>query len=235
MPAGLFGKLPAKRDFISANVSRRFLNAWEPWLQSGLAMSKQVLGQGWTDAYNRAPIWRFWLGSDFCGEATIGAFMPSVDGVGRPFPLAIFTGGAGNSVAPPEIDANDRWCEAAETILLQALEDDATLEAIVDEVAAMPAPVLQPRPGEAAGARDLPDGAILLRNADQGISLAFREARQFGCRRALASRSFWWTIGGEGFRPLVLSQVGLPSAIRFADMLTGAFADVEVSALGGAT
>src|SRR5579872_6326200 len=104
MPAGLFGKLPAKRDFVTANVSRRILNVWEPWLQSGLGRSKQMLGQGWTDAYNRAPIWRFWLGSDFCGEATIGAFMPSVDGVGRPFPLAIFAGEGDISVAPPEID-----------------------------------------------------------------------------------------------------------------------------------
>ena len=83
--------------------------------------------------------------------------------------------------------------------------------------------------------RELSDGAILVRNVDRGIALAFHEAREFGRRRALASRSFWWTIGGEGFRPLVLSRVGLPSAVRFADMLTGAFAEPEVSALGDAT
>jgi type VI secretion system protein ImpM len=229
MSAGLFGKLPAKRDFISANVSRRLLNVWEPWLQSGLVTSKRTLGRAWIDAYNRAPIWRFWLGSDFCGEATIGAFMPSVDGVGRPFPLAIFSGEADNLVAPPEIDSNDRWCEAAEEILLHALEDGATLEAIVNEVATMPAPVLQPNACEAAGARKLPDGAILVRNVDHGLSLAFQQAGQ--CR-TLASQSFWWTVGGEGFQPLVLSHVGIPSAIRFADMLTGVFADVEASALG---
>jgi type VI secretion system protein ImpM len=234
MPAGLFGKLPAKRDFISANVSRRFLNVWEPWLQSGLAMSRQTLGQAWIEAYNRAPIWRFWLGSDFCGEATIGAFMPSVDGVGRPFPLAVFAGEADNSVAPPETDSNDRWCEAAEKILLHALEDSATLEAIAYEVATMPDPILQPSAGEAAGARKLREGAILVPNVDRGISVAFHEARQFGNGRVLASQSFWWTVGGEGFRPLALSHVGLPSAVRFADMLTGAFADGEVSALGEA-
>jgi type VI secretion system protein ImpM len=235
MPAGLFGKLPAKRDFVSCNVSMRFLNVWEPWVQSGLAMSKQTLGPAWTAAYNSAPIWRFWLGSDFCGEATIGAVMPSVDGVGRAFPLAVFAGDADGSVAPPEIDPNDLWCEAAEEILLHALEDGATLEAIVDEVATMPAPVLQPRAGEAAAAQELPDGAILVRNADQGILPAFQEAQQLGHRRALASQSFWWTVGGEGFPPLVLSHVGLPSAVRFADMLTGGFVNVEASALGEAT
>src|ERR1700722_12378723 len=92
MSAGLFGKLPAKRDFIGMNASRRFLEAWEPWLQASVAMSKQVLGDAWVETYNRAPIWRYWLGADFCGEAMIGAFMPSVDGVGRSFPLAIFVG-----------------------------------------------------------------------------------------------------------------------------------------------
>ena len=234
MPAGLFGKLPAKRDFISANAPRRFLDVWEPWLQSSVAMSKQMLGQAWTEAYNRAPIWRFWLGSGFCGEATIGAFMPSVDGVGRPFPHAVFAVDTDDSVAPPEIDSNDPWCEAAEAILLCALEAGTTLEAIVDKVAGMPAPSTQPRANEAAGARALSDGAILVRNVDRGILLAFREARHFDHRRALASQSFWWTVGGEGFRPLVLAHVGLPSAVRFADMLTGAFADVELSSVGEA-
>lgn len=32
MSAGLFGKLPAKRDFIAANAPRRFLEVWEPWI-----------------------------------------------------------------------------------------------------------------------------------------------------------------------------------------------------------
>ena len=107
MPVGLFGKLPAKRDFVAFGASRRFLEAWEPWLQAGMATSKQSVGTGWTELYNRAPIWRFWLGADFCGEAMIGAFMPSVDGVGRSFPLTLFAGEGDESLPPPELDAND--------------------------------------------------------------------------------------------------------------------------------
>jgi type VI secretion system protein ImpM len=234
MSAGLFGKLPARRDFISANASKRFLDVWDPWLQSGIAMSRQMLGSAWTETYNRAPIWRFWLGSDFCGEATIGAFMPSVDGVGRAFPLTIFAGETENVLAPPEVNSNERWFEEAEAILLQGLEERATLEAILDKVARMPAPFEQPRAGAPEGVSELRDGAILVRNVDQDVLHAFGEARRFGDRRALAGETFWWTIGGEGFQPLVLSQVGLPSAVRFADMLTGAFVDVEASAVGEA-
>jgi type VI secretion system protein ImpM len=236
MSAGLFGKLPAKRDFVATNAPRRFLEAWEPWLQAGVAMSKQMLGDGWIDTYNRAPIWRFWLGADFCGEATIGVFMPSIDGVGRSFPLAVFFTGAGEeSLVPPELEPNDQWFEAAEAILLNSLELDATLEVIADRIAAMAAPALQPRSSETAGLRELQDGGVLMRDFNRQISSAFLIARRFGHRRSFASQSFWWTIGGEGFPPLALSYVGLPPAKRFADMLTGAFVERQGIAAGEAT
>jgi type VI secretion system protein ImpM len=229
VPAGLFGKLPAKRDFVAANAPRRFLEFWEPWLQAGVATSKQVLGEEWADAYNRAPIWRFWFGAAFCGEATLGAFMPSVDGLGRSFPLSLFVAEGENSLPPPELDSNDAWFEAAEAILLDALDPAATLEAVADRVASMPAPLLQARKSEVGGFEELSDGALVVRNVDRQISLAFLAARRLGYRRAFASQSFWWTIGGEDFSALALSCVGLPTAIRFADMLTGAFAAVDLA------
>ena len=223
MSAGLFGKLPAKRDFVAANASRRFLEVWEPWVQAGVATSRQLLGVTWIEAYNRAPIWRFWLGAAFCGEATIGAFMPSVDGVGRSFPLTVFVGEGEASILPPELEANDQWYERAETLLLDALDPNASFEAIAATAAAMPAPALQPRAAELPGIEELPDGGVLVRDIDRQLSLAFRAARRFGHRRTFAAQSFWWTIGGEGFAPLALSCVGLPAAAQFADMLTGAF------------
>lgn len=225
MPTGLFGKLPAKRDFVAANASRRFLEVWEPWLQAGVATSKQVLGAEWADAYNRAPIWRFWLGAGFCGQATLGVFMPSVDGVGRSFPLSLFADEGEGLLPPPEHDSNDAWFDAAEAILLGALDPVATLEAVAGRAASMPAPALQARTSEVGGLKELSDGGVVIRGVDRKISLAFLAARRFGHRRALASQSFWWTIGGDDFPPLALACVGLPPAVRFVDMLTGAFAD----------
>jgi type VI secretion system protein ImpM len=235
MTAGLFGKLPAKRDFIGANASRRFLEVWEPWLQSGVAMSRQMLGDAWIEAYNRAPIWRYWLGADLCGEATIGAFMPSVDGVGRAFPLAIFVGEGEASLPPPELDENGAWFEAAEAVLLEALEPGATLEAIAEKVMGLPPPSLESRTTKDDGLTELADGAVLARDIGDEVSAAFLAARRFGRRRAFASQSFWWTIGGEGFPSLALSEVGLPPATRFADMLTGDFSHGAAVALGEAT
>ncbi|HSU99051.1 MAG TPA: type VI secretion system-associated protein TagF [Roseiarcus sp.] len=235
MSAGLFGKLPAKRDFIGMNASRRFLEAWEPWLQAGVAMSKQMLGDAWIETYNRAPIWRYWLGADFCGEATIGAFMPSVDGVGRSFPLAIFVGEGLASLAPPELEPNEAWFAAAEAVLLDALEPGATLERIAEKVGALPAPALESRITKHGDLEELAEGGVLARGVDSEVSAAFLRARRFGRRRAFASQTFWWTIGGEDFPSLVLLEVGLPPATRFADMLTGAFSDGAAVALGDAS
>ena len=235
MGAGLFGKLPAKRDFVAANAPRQFLETWEPWLQAGVATSKQALAGGWVESYNRAPIWRYWLGADFCGEALIGAFMPSVDGVGRAFPLSVFVGEGEEALPPPEIDDNESWCEAAETLLLFALDAGATFEAVTERLAALPSPALRPRSQTKAGFRELTDGGMLIEATDCDVSASFRDAGRLGFRRAFASRSFWWTIGGEGFAPRAVAYVGLPPATRFTDFLTGTFAEATPERSWGPT
>jgi type VI secretion system protein ImpM len=225
MPTGLYGKLPAKRDFVAANVSRRLLEAWEPWLQASVATSRQMLGESWRDAYNSAPIWRFWLGAGFCGEAVLGALMASIDGVGRYFPLTVFATEGEETLPPPELDPNDAWCEAAEKILLDALEPGADYEGVAAGVMAMAMPATLPRATEAAGITQLADGAVVVRDSGDDLRLAFRAARRFAHRQTFAMQSFWWTIGGEGFPPTAVAATGLPAPTRFADFLTGEFED----------
>ena len=90
MRCGLYGKLPAKRDFVAISAPREFLAVWEPWLQGSISASRLALGNSWQAVFLRAPIWRFWLGAGLSGNTIAGAFMPSVDGVGRYFPLTAF-------------------------------------------------------------------------------------------------------------------------------------------------
>jgi type VI secretion system protein ImpM len=228
MPAGFFGKLPAKRDFVASGVSRGFLALWEPWLQASLATSRQTLGDSWPSAYNRMPIWRFWLGAQFCGEATIGALMACVDGIGRPFPLAVVCGEGAGLLPPPEIEANESWCEAAEQALLGALAPGASFEAFAAGIESLPSPALQPRVEEISGVTQLSEGVVLVRGLDAQPALAFRAAGRFGHRSAFAGQSFWWTVGGEDFEALALAVVGMPAPALFADMLTGAFGRAAV-------
>ena len=43
MRCSLFGKLPAKRDFIALFAPRHFLDIWEPWQQASIAASRDAL------------------------------------------------------------------------------------------------------------------------------------------------------------------------------------------------
>ncbi len=123
MACGLFGKLIAKRDFIAVNIPREVLLGWEAWMQSSIAASKHDLGQAWLKAYLEAPLWRFWLGEGICGVQVMGVFMSSMDGVGRHFPLTVFTfAGPGQGFAVPADGADPSWYEEAEDFLLSTLD-----------------------------------------------------------------------------------------------------------------
>jgi type VI secretion system protein ImpM len=223
MPAGLYGKLPAKRDFVAANVPRRFLEVWEPWLQSAMATSRHVLGDDWREIYLRAPIWRFYLGASFCGEAMLGAFMPSIDGIGRYFPLTIAVDESVGALAPPEIEANDGWFEAVENVLLDALHPDRGFEEVAAAAFAVDAPARAAQEQFGADMAELSRGGVLIRDFGAQAAAAFAAGRRFGHRQTFATQTYWWTIGGEDYPPAALIEPSLPPPERFVDMLTGRF------------
>ena len=110
MAFGVFGKLPQKRDFIALNIPRMVLEPFETWLQSAVAASRSELGAAWQDLYLVSPIWRFWIGSDIFGVACAGALIPSVDKVGRFFPLSIlYCADAQSGIVAPPFDPLDVW------------------------------------------------------------------------------------------------------------------------------
>jgi len=130
MGYGIFGKLPQKRDFISFDIPRSILEPFETWLQSAVAASRNELGRGWQDQYLVAPIWRFWGGKEIFGVDCTGVIMPSVDQVGRFFPLSvIYYDESGHGLVPPCWDANDQWYVDLETRLLQTLDEEIEVEA----------------------------------------------------------------------------------------------------------
>lgn len=223
MLLGLYGKLPAKRDFIAISASREFLLAWEPWLQGGVSASTMRLGDDWKPAFLRAPIWRFWLGAEICGETVLGAFMPSLDGVGRYFPLTLFARAEGAALPPPEIDPQDAWFDSAETVLLAALDEDATFERTLADLQALGSPAIGTISASHGASRTLADGTVLREPTEGGFPNAFQAARLTDHAQAYASSTFWWTAGGEGFPPITLSKRLMPNPFLFVGMITGTF------------
>ena len=87
---GWFGKLPTSGDFVTRRVHPYFIEPWDAWLNAMLAGSRERLGDGWRDTFLSAPAWRFVLAPGVIGQdGWAGLIVPSVDSVGRYFPLTV--------------------------------------------------------------------------------------------------------------------------------------------------
>jgi type VI secretion system protein ImpM len=219
MQCSLYGKLPARRDFVALGAPREFLNAWEPWLQSAISSSRHELGKEWQTAFLAAPIWRFWLGADICGRSVIGAFMSSLDGIGRYFPLTLFACADDHAaIPPPELNSQDDWFDTAERLLLSTLNHDANFEEIAAHIDEWPVPhqeLLSPQ-------NVIPTLVVQTEGRDFGE--VFRSVRLQTHHKIFSGSTFWWTIGGDGFPPVALSGKHMPDPYVFSAMLTGSFA-----------
>jgi len=129
MPAavlpGWYGKLPALGDFASRRLPPLFVEPWDRWLATGLASWRQS-DEAWLEAFLAAPIWRFALGAGVPFEQSpgyAGVLMPSVDRVGRYFPLTVV-----RPRSPSEGQVPSAWLQVLEGLALAALTDDWSAE-----------------------------------------------------------------------------------------------------------
>ena len=224
MRCSLFGKLAAKRDFIAVLAPRDFLNVWEPWMQSSVSASRQSLGGDWRQAYLAAPIWRFWLGAEICGETVLGAFMSSLDGLGRYYPLTLFAHAeSGLAIPPPDIDAQEDWFSAAEEFLLSTLDKDVAYESITGALDRLSPPVHRTTDAVPSGTMAIMTGTVAAPLGDRSFSDVFASLRAANHASTYAAASFWWTMGGDGFPPVALCCRRMPDPSLLDGMLTGRF------------
>jgi type VI secretion system protein ImpM len=133
---GVFGKLPGLGDFLARSLDPAFTDPWHAWLAHQLPAARSTLAGRFEDAYMQAPVWRFALPRATAGPGPMtGVMMPSIDAVGREFPLTLAAGGA--AAAAP-------WYEALEDTARAALLDDWALDPWLAALAALEAP---PAPG----------------------------------------------------------------------------------------
>src|SRR5919107_2608227 len=87
---GVFGKLPSRADFLSRGLPASFTDPWHTWLVRGLAAARERMAERFEPAYMAAPVWRFVVPPHACGpDPAAGVILPSVDAVGRLFPLTL--------------------------------------------------------------------------------------------------------------------------------------------------
>jgi type VI secretion system protein ImpM len=216
---GFYGKLPAKGDFLGRRLPRSFIDAWDAWLQDAVGQSREALGEAWLEAYLTSPLWRFLLGPGVCGaDPVAGVMMPSVDRVGRYFPLALAMPVPGCRTPVQLALANEEWFAGAEDLALSVLGEDADFDAFDAAVAAIGAPEAAEARAEARAL----DAACAIPVAGLEALGAAAPALLDSVIGALVPRwSLWWTGGSDAVTPTFMVAAGLPPPHGFAALLDG--------------
>jgi type VI secretion system protein ImpM len=211
---GVYGKLPARGDFVSRRMGRSFVDAWDDWLQQAIPASQLALGDRWLDLYLTSPIWRFALGAGCCGPNTVvGVMMPSVDKVGRYFPLML------GRELPPGVELLNvvtrlaDWYGVVEDRALSVLVPAFQLEELEGPLPLGLAPPFA-RAGAAGGL--VPPGHYIAVDPSCGLA---EVARVYG--PLPRERTIWWTAGSEHIVPSILLCPELPAPTAYASLYDG--------------
>ena len=138
---GAFGKMPSVGDFFRINLPAAFVSAWDSWIQNAMLGAQARLGEAWDAHYMSAPIWRFSLAAGLTGQQKmLGVLMPSVDRVGRRFPLTLATAVTTPGPAPLDHFNEEPLFRRLEDLALDALDDAMTRDGLEQQLAEIPAP-----------------------------------------------------------------------------------------------
>lgn len=221
--AGFCGKLPIRADFITRRVPLVCVERWHDWLAEALAGMRDALGEAWLDAYLYGPIWRFAVPAGLAGpHAVAGTLMPSVDSVGRYFPLSIVLPLASTAALASMVTQRRNWFDDAETLSLAALEGEIDIDTLGERLAALAVPPLPARSSVAArgAALTVPSpGLAFILGAEEGAEENLLS--QHAGPRLAAGNSLWWSRGAEHMAPVVVVASGLPAPASFAAMISG--------------
>lgn len=232
---GFYGKLPSHGDFLRRRVSDGFVGVWDSWLQESLATSRAALGDGWLDVYLTSPAWRFACAAGACGAApVIGVMVPSVDRVGRYFPLTLVA--ELPDPTPSLLAAATRaesFFDAAERLVIDTLEGDQIDVDRFDEALRRVGDQLDP--ARLSPRTVLDAGAALFDDPAGGWHIAIGSATELTSAfdQLLAQRLtdvygpmvLWWTDGSAHVQPCCLVSRGLPHPDSFASLLDGSWTE----------
>ncbi len=224
---GFFGKIPGHGDFVDRGLAAGFKDKMDEWLQHGLASSKALMGEEWLNVYLTSPVWRFVTCAGACGsQAWAGVLVPSVDRVGRYFPLVIAAEIAPDVVPLQVITAGSDWFEEAEAISVNALEHDTVdAEEIASAVeslggVSLGTNVLRAEPvGVGHGMPVVSMPLTFGTSPGQGLLALTHRLLE---ARFTSSYTLWWTLGSELVHPGIVCCAQLPPPECYAALLCDA-------------
>ncbi len=210
-PPGFFGKVTSHGDFVTRRLPVTVVEACDRWLQQCMVASRSQLGGDWLAHYLTSPIWRFAIAEGIVDEqAWAGVMMPSVDRVGRHFPLMLAAPVAAGVPLVDWVSKGRGWLDGLEDLARSSLSADFVLDAFDRALATLPAPAAVHASTPPVNGWRLPMPDI----ARAPYALLQVLARGEGC-------SLWWSEGSPSVEPSMLACSGLPAPSGFAAMLAG--------------
>jgi type VI secretion system protein ImpM len=226
--AGLYGKLPARGDFLSRRLDAEFVAGWDEWLQRAMHDSREALGERWLECFLSAPVWRFVLpGGMYSKPGWVGLMLPSVDRVGRYFPLTLAAPLHHESIdLTASLAAALPWLDSLEALALEALTPELDFDVFDQRLAALALPA--GLPAAAVPSDDtVPLGAAAptfqvwtFENGDSVTRVLAEPSRALR-----AASTLWLTPGGDTLPPSVAACAGPISGERFCALLDGRWAE----------
>lgn len=211
---GWYGKLPTLGDFASRRLPNSFITPWDAWLQHRMTHSRQELGERWLDHYLGSPLWRFALGPAVVDESTwCGLLLPSVDRVGRYFPLTLALRPTPMPASSADIYTVLDWLESVTVTALAALDPHTPLDVFDRGLAELPWPLT-----------DITDplSATFPQHVG-GLDALCDDLLAYGKQQnaeALRGRSVWWRKDSLSSDYVWQACVGLPDNDTYIQMLT---------------
>ncbi len=229
---GFYGKLPSHGDFLRRRVSEAFVRTWDAWLQECLESSRAVLAERWLDCYLTSPVWRFIVSAGVCGPApAVGLMAPSVDRVGRYFPLTLVAELPAGTSPLGVLPHLGHFLDRAERLVLDTLESDPLdFVAFEDAVSRLGDDLRGPRlmsvmldPVHAAAVLDGTQGGEWQVPLGSAANLAPTLLQLLGHRLSALYEpfAFWWSDGSANVESTCLVTRGLPRPDRFGALLDG--------------
>lgn len=208
-------------DFASRRLAQTLITACDAWLSSGISTSRAQMGARWLDAYLTGPIWRFaWAPGVIDKQWWFGVLMPSVDAVGRYYPLVVATPHEAVPVSAAAFGMLAKWYAHICAAALSTLNAGATVDAFEAALENAPAWVEAGNSGVPAmislSSRERCTFAGTPALHEWALALAVQESM-----RRYAGHSFWWPHQeGTASESLSIAN-GLPAPDQFSLLLEG--------------
>ena len=196
-------------------------------MQQSVLASQEVLGESWLSHFLISPVWRFVLPSACVNaQSWAGIMLPSVDKVGRYYPLTLVASLPEQVGSFEYLCKADSWFRWLEDVAMMTLEKGLDADELV-QVLALKESVPSfgdARPGPLSSERNI-QRVVPLGASERSPQHVLPQLCDAMLKPQISNFTLWWTQGGQHVEPALLLADQLPRPVSYTAMLNGQWAN----------